>query len=212
MVVSSGSNRYFYRISSYTDANNITLNSNFALATGSYNVEIFRGWVDRWKDFGSDLSGSNADGYDQYIPCEVYEDTVLFGRKNNITSLSTVTDTVTTDASPAFTMPTGFDCLAIHRGSNGILMGFNFQGKGYLVLWDNYSDRAIAPWIPLNDRLISLCKITEIGLRLLLENSLRQMATRSHRLPTKFLTWILTHLHHKTFHRLHTLLKRNCTS
>ena len=158
MVVSSGSNRYFYRISSYTDANNITLNSNFALATGSYNVEIFRGWVDRWKDFGSDLSGSNADGYDQYIPCEVYEDTVLFGRKNNITSLSTVTDTVTTDASPAFTMPTGFDCLAIHRGSNGILMGFNFQGKGYLVLWDNYSDRAIAPWIPLNDRLISLCK------------------------------------------------------
>ena len=55
-------------------------------------------------------------------------------------------------------MPTGFDCLAIHRGSNGILMGFNFQGKGYLVLWDNYSDRAIAPWIPLNDRLISSVK------------------------------------------------------
>lgn len=158
LVIQSGANVYFFRIGSYTDANNITLTPNFTLASGSYTAQVFTEWVDRWKDFGSSIGNSTVEGFDRYIPTEVYEDTVLFGRKNNITTLNTVTDTVSTDASPAFNMPTGFECLAIHQGSNGILMGFNFQGKGYLVLWDNYSDRSIAPWIALNDRLISLCK------------------------------------------------------
>ena len=158
IVLQSGGNYYFYRISSYTDANNVTLNSNFALTTGSYNITIYTGWVDRFKDFGTDLSNSTEDGYDRYIACETYEDTVLFGRKNNICTLNTLTDTITTDASPAFNLPDGFEILSIHKGANGILIGCNFQGKGVLVLWDNYSDRAIAPWIPLNDRLISLCK------------------------------------------------------
>lgn len=158
LIVTSGNNKYFYRIGTFTDANNLQLTPNFDLTTGNYSCEIGIGWTDRWKDFGALLSGDTPDGDLQYIPTEVYEDTVLFGRKNNITSLNTTTDTITTDASPAFDMPTGYEVLSIHRGDNGILMGFNFQGKGVLVLWDNYSDRSIAPWIPLNDRLISLAK------------------------------------------------------
>lgn len=158
LVVTSGSNIYHYRILTYTDANNIVLDTTVGLANGNYSAQVKRGWTDQWKDFGSNLTGLTTDGYLQYIPMETYEDTVLIGRKNNICTLNTLTDTVTTDALPAFNMPTGFDILAIHRGSNGILMGFNFQGKGYLVLWDNYSDRSIAPWIVLPDRLVSLCK------------------------------------------------------
>ena len=158
LVILSGGNAYFYRIGVYTSTTVVELTPNFDLATGSYTGFIGVAWTDRWKDFGSEIGTNTSDGYDRSIPCEVYEDTVLFGRGNNITTLNTVTDTVSTDASPAFNMPTGYDCLAIHQGSNGILMGFNFQGKGVLVLWDNYSDRSIAPWITLNDRLISVCK------------------------------------------------------
>jgi hypothetical protein len=159
LIITTGGDTYFYRISNYTDANNIVLFPDVDnIPSGNYSATIGKAWVDRWKDFGSDMDGNTAEGYDTYIPTETYEDTVLFGRGNVITSLNTVTDTVTTDSVPAFDMPTGFDCLSIHRGANGILLGFNFQGKGYLVLWDNYSDRSIAPWIPLPDRLISLCK------------------------------------------------------
>lgn len=158
LVVTSGSNIYHYRILTYTDANNIVLDTSVTLASGNYTAQIKRGWTDRWQDFGADLTGLTTDGYLQYIPMETYEDTVLIGRKNNICTLNTLTDTITTDALPAFNMPAGFDVLAIHKGSNGVLFGFNFQGKGYLVLWDNYSDRSIAPWIELPDRLISLCK------------------------------------------------------
>lgn len=152
---------YHYRIKTYTDATHIVLFADVDdLPSGSYTAFIGQGWIDQWKDFGSSptLNSRTSDGYDLYIPTETYEDTVLFARNNNLTSLNTLTDSITTDASPAFTMPTGFDPIAIHRGSNGILIGYNFQGKGYLVLWDNYSDRSIAPWIPLPDRLISLCK------------------------------------------------------
>ena len=132
----------FYRISSYTDANNITLNSNFALATG----------VTTWKSSEVGLTGGKTSA----LTCQVQMQTdmtsiflakcmkTLFLAVKQHRFIEHVTDTVTTDASPAFTMPTGFDCLAIHRGSNGILMG-QFSRKGYLVLWDNYSDRAIAP-------------------------------------------------------------------
>lgn len=158
LMVFSGSEIYQYRIEAYTDATHITLFPNVTLPTGSYSAYVCVQTIDRWKDFGTEISANTSDGYDRTIPTENYEDTVLFGRANNITTLNILTDTVTTDASPAFNMPEGFDCLSIHQGANGILMGFNFNGKGFLVLWDNYSDRAIAPWIPLNDRLISMCK------------------------------------------------------
>lgn len=158
LLILSGGNAYFHRIQTYTSTTQVSTFSNITLPTGSYAAYVMVAWTDQWKNFGSLVASNTNDGYDRSIPCEVYEDTVLFGRANNITTLNTLTDTITTDASPAFTMPSGYDCLAIHQGTNGILMGFNFQGKGVLVLWDNYSDRAIAPWITLPDRLISLCK------------------------------------------------------
>jgi hypothetical protein len=157
--VSYDSKQYYFRINSRISATEVDLyGSGWTFPTGSYSAVVMLSWDDNWKDFGSDYNDSTQDGYDAYIATETYEDTVLFGRNNNITTLNTLTDTVTTDASPAFNLPSGYDITHIHKGANGILIGANFQGKGVLVLWDNYSDRSIAPWIELPDRLISMCK------------------------------------------------------
>ena len=146
----------FYRISAYVDATHVTLASNYVGTTGgSKTYTIYRGWDDTWKDWGSSIV-TMGDGSTFLQPSERYEDTVLFGRRNNIVTLNTLTDTITTDSSPAFSMPSGYDNKAIVANTNGILMGFTFEGKGVLVLWDNYSDRSIAPWIPLDDDLLGI--------------------------------------------------------
>lgn len=150
MRIVSGSTYYYHRINTYSSATNINLHSLITLPTGSYTAYVLSSWDDRWKDFGSSVTGN--------VPCETYEDTVLFGRGNNITTLNITTDTITTDASPAFNLPSGFSIEHIHKGSNGILIGCNFQTKGVVMLWDNFSDRSIAPWIDLPDRLLSVSK------------------------------------------------------
>lgn len=139
----------FYRISAFTDATHVTLASAYTGTTGSgKSYVIYRAWSDTWKDFGSTITGDT--------PCEIYEDTVLFGRNNNITSLNVLTNTITTDAVPAFTTPSGFTSKSIVANTTGIILGWNFQGKGILMLWDNYSDRSIAPWIRLDDALLGV--------------------------------------------------------
>lgn len=157
-VIGENGTTDFYTISAFTDATHITLSGNYGGVTGSgKSYTIYRAWLDTWKDFGNSLSTMN-DGTSFISPTEVYEDTVLFGRKNNICTLNVTTDTITDDASPAFAMPAGYDNIAISANTNGILLGFNFQGKGTLVLWDNYSDRSIAPWIPLDDQLLAVVR------------------------------------------------------
>lgn len=148
--IANGSQYHYYRIQTYSSATNVNLYSIVTLPTGSYTAYVLSSWEDRWKDFGTSVTG--------VVPCETYEDTVLFGRANNITTLNITTDTITTDASPAFNLPSGFSIEHIHKGSNGILIGCNFQTKGVVMLWDNFSDRSIAPWIDLPDRLLSVSK------------------------------------------------------
>jgi hypothetical protein len=140
-----------YLISGYVSATQITLSRAYTGTTASSQAyKINRAWLDTWKDFGTSLSTMTN------TPIEVYEDTVLFGRMNNITSLNTLTDTITTDASPAFDMPSGYECFSIKANTSGILIAYNRLNRGTLVLWDNYSDRAIAPWINLPDRIIGM--------------------------------------------------------
>ena len=148
--IASGSIYHYYRIQTYSSTTNVNLYSVVTLPTGSYTAYVLSSWDDRWKDFGSSVTG--------VVPCETYEDTVLFGRGNNIVTLNTLTDTITTDASPAFSLPTGFSIEHIHKGSNGILIGCNFQTKGVVMLWDNFSDRSISQWIDLPDQLLSVAK------------------------------------------------------
>lgn len=150
MRIVSGSTYYYHRIATYSSATNVNLHSLITLPTGSYTAYVLSSWDDRWKDFGSSVTGN--------VPTETYEDTVLFGRGNNITTLNITTDTITTDASPAFNLPSGFSIEHIHKGTNGILIGCNFQSKGVVMLWDNFSDRSIAQWIDLPDKLLSVSK------------------------------------------------------
>lgn len=144
----------FYLITGFTDATHIAITTYTGTSGSGKSYFIYRGWTDQWKDFGTEISSVD-------IPIETYEDTVLFGRANNICSLNTLTDTITTDAAPAFNMPAGYTCVGISANTNGILMGFNFQGRGVLVLWDNYSDRSIAPWIRLDDRISQMTKTAD---------------------------------------------------
>ena len=158
MVLSYNTKWYLYRVDNVSSTTALTLYENVDVPSGSYSVRFMKAWKDQWKDFGTALTQTDSDGGRRFVACETYEDTVLFMRANYLTSLNTLTDSITTDASPAFTMPTGFDGVTLHRGTNGILLGYNFQRKGVLVLWDNYSDRSVAPWIDLPDRPISLSK------------------------------------------------------
>lgn len=105
-------------------------------------------WTDDWKDFGADISPAGA-----YRPMENYESTVLMGNGNKVASLDITTDTFNASA---FTLPDGFVVRAIKRGRNGVLLGVNFGNQGILILWDNYSDRSLAPWIWLNSTIQSI--------------------------------------------------------
>lgn len=156
-ATSGGGVWYYVRLNSFTSASQMSIYSSWSAPTGTYVGIILRNWTEQWKDFGASYS-MNSEGGNARIPVETYEDTVLFGRGNIITSLNTLTDSITTDAVPAFTLPTGYDVLHIHKGSNGVLIGANAQSKGVLILWDNFSDRSIAPWINLPDRLINVSK------------------------------------------------------
>lgn len=155
--IQNGTTFYYYRIKTRTMSNAVTIYGTVGMPSGTYSAVLCYSYTPTWKDFGTNKT-TNSEGNAMYYPTETYEDTVLIGRGSNIVSLNTLTDTITDDSTPAFTLPTGFDVLAIHKGLNGILIGSNFQRKGVLVLWDNFSDRSIAPWIDLPDRLISVCK------------------------------------------------------
>lgn len=151
-----GTNK-FYTISGYTSATQITLGSVY---TGSTNASasyiINTQWNDTWKDFGAVVTLPNNTV--PKCPMDIYEDTVIFGRGNVITTLNTVTDTITTDALPALNLPAGYSIDHIVSNSNGILIGGNVRSKGFVLLWDNLSDRAIVPWIWFDDSVLSVCK------------------------------------------------------
>ena len=146
----------FYLVATFTDTTHITINS-YTGTTGSGKSYIINTqWSDTWKDFGADVTLPN--GNSPSCPMDIYEDTVIFGRGNVITTLNVLTDTITTDALPALSLPAGYSVDHIVSNSNGILIGGNVRSKGFLLLWDNLSDRAIAPWIWFSDSVLSVCK------------------------------------------------------
>jgi hypothetical protein len=149
----------FYKVATVDSNTQITLTTAYSQTTASGKpYSINTAWNDTWKDFGADLGTKASRSGTVYIPTENYEDTVLIGRNNKIITLNTVTDTMTSDASPSFELPDGFDILSIMKGANGVLIVGEFNGKTNLVLWDNYSTRAIAPWIELDGYVSSTAK------------------------------------------------------
>ncbi len=101
-------------------------------------------YTDNWKDLGTAAT---------FRPMELYEDMVFMGNKNNVAALFTSDDSINASA---FSFATGFSVKCIKVGKSGILIGANFQNKGYLVLWDGNSIRSIAPWITLPTTISSI--------------------------------------------------------
>lgn len=141
----------FYTVATYTDATHITISGTYAGTTGSGKAYVvLTAWTETWKDFGADVNNQ--------VVMENYESTVLFGRDNKITTLDVNTDTITTDASPSFSMPSGYTIKKINVNKGGILMSFDAYDGSTLVLWDNQSTRSIAPWIKVKDQVLDVMK------------------------------------------------------
>lgn len=149
-------NYYYVRINNVSSTTSMSIYGSWPYATNASSFGyVLVSFNDYWKSWGTTIGFDPATGDYYNTPAETYEDTVMWGRQNVVATLNTVTDTINASA---FTLPTGFAITHIQNGANGVLIGGNFQGKGVLVLWDNYSDRSIAPWIRLNDSLISMTK------------------------------------------------------
>lgn len=147
----------FYTITGFTDATHITIGLYGGTGGSGKNYIIFSSWTEQWKDFGTAVI-STSTGTIIPMVMDNYESTVLFGRGNNITTLDTNTDTITTDASPSFSMPSGYLCKKISANKSGILMWFDSFDGSTLVLWDNQSVRSIAPWIKMKDQVLDIMK------------------------------------------------------
>lgn len=143
-------NGVWYTISAFTDATHITLSSNYAGSTASgLSYAIYVGWDDRFKDFGS----SSLAATDDFRDSDRYEDFVVITNGNKL-ALFNVTDN-SFNAS-AFTLPSGYKARCVKVGRTGILTGANVGNRSILFLWDAYSDRSIAPWIPINANVQSI--------------------------------------------------------
>jgi hypothetical protein len=147
---------FLANVSSFTDATHITVGDLFNGVTGSGKTyEIHTNWVDAWKDFGTSVEYDNVEVEKSQTPMECYESDVFIGRKNKVCVLHTSDDSLNGDSLPGFTMPTKFRNQFIKSNVSGVLLGFNNNNKGVLVLWDGLADRAIAPWIKLSEEIYS---------------------------------------------------------
>ncbi len=124
-------------------------------------------WNDSWKDLGWALTNT-ADPRG----ADVFEEWVFMGGESTVVGLNTLDDSIT---STAFTLPAGFKLRDLKCGSNGVLIGCNFSGKGVIILWDGLADRSTVPWIWLENEINSIAKadgiwIVSTGRKFLITN------------------------------------------
>lgn len=104
-------------------------------------------FTDNWKDFGAAYETTDL------RPMDIFEDWVVIGNVNNVALLN-VTDN--SFNAIALNLPSGYNVRCIRAGRAGILIGLNFNNRGAVLLWDAFSDRAIAPWIWYNANIKSI--------------------------------------------------------
>lgn len=140
----------FYEISTFNSTTEIVLDSNYSGSTDTgLSYIIYEAWTDENWDVGSNMTNT-------YIPSTFFESTALFLRDNKVISINVDTDSMNTSA---FTLPDNFEPVEIEANSEGILIAGNFENRGVLILWDNFSIRSIAPWIHTHDKIIAMGKI-----------------------------------------------------
>ena len=125
----------------YVSATSGTLDTTVDRSTASGLDYII--WVD-CDDQKWDL-GAN---YNYQKPSCLYEDWIVIGFKNKIALINSTDDSLNTSA---FDLPDAFEINGVSQGRNGVLIGATFNNRGVAILWDAFSDRAIAPWIWFNE-------------------------------------------------------------
>ncbi len=135
----------FYTVATFTDATHITLSTNYTGSTGSKNYTIYTAYTDKAWDLGSDSYFNK--------PMDTYEDWIFGLNGNKVFGINTTDDSLNT---AAFTMPSRFVGRDIRSGANGILMGFYFNGRSVLILWDGSSDRSSSKWKWLAGDILSI--------------------------------------------------------
>lgn len=142
----------WYTILSVTTSTSLTLTSNYAGATQSgLSYDIYVDWKDKFQDFGSALSSGQQ--YEWATPFN-YEGDLLIPRKNKLCRLNS-DGSFNDETHEAFNLPESPFIRCGAGGTNKILLGAEVfrSSRSYLILWDNFSDRSIAPWIPLKSRV-----------------------------------------------------------
>lgn len=148
-------NNVFYTILSYTSATSIILSTNYTGTTASgLTYNILNSVTEQWKDLGSSNDSFN------FRQPDVYEDWVVFPVYNGFAALNVTDDSL---ANPGITMPTGYTPSLVSSGRNGILLGVNFNNRGFVALWDAQSPRSIAPWIWFNSNVKCIIPVPTTG-------------------------------------------------
>lgn len=149
----------WYTVQTITDATHIVLSTNYAGATASgVAFEAFGTgtFIEKFKDFGAARELTDSPAYQWAQPFN-YEGDVLIPRKNDMCRLNN-DGSFNDPSNPAIDFDNSLMMVSAAGGVNGILMALNHKSgrNAYLVLWDNFSDRSIAPWIRLNDQILSV--------------------------------------------------------
>ena len=136
----------------YVSATSLTLNTTYAGTTASgLSYTLYSNFDDDFQDFGSNLSGGQA--YSWATPFN-FEGDLLIPRKNVLCRLN-ADGSFNDESDFAFELPEGMYIRCAAPGANKILLGAEIykSSRSYLVLWDNFSIRSIAPWIPLKSKV-----------------------------------------------------------
>lgn len=140
----------WYTVSNVASATSLTLTTNYTGATASGVAHrIFSKWTDAWNDCGSALTS-----YLNFQPFQ-FEGDILIPRQDDLCRFNRGDGSFNDDGDGIFDAPDGFYWRCGAPGPNGILFGLEpiHGNSSYLVLWDNFSDRAITSWIPLTSKV-----------------------------------------------------------
>src|ERR1051325_515767 len=183
----------WYTVSTITDATHIVLSTNYAGSTASglaFQAYKTADYAEKFQDFGATNELTDNPAFQWAQPFS-YEGDLLIPRKWQLCRYN-ADGSWNGTSNAAFTLPTSLNIISAARGSTGILIGANqLHGtKSYLVLWDNFSTRSTAPWIPLNDQILSV-KAYESGWIVVTEHRViytngYSMRTLSNAIDTRF--------------------------
>jgi hypothetical protein len=144
----------FHTIALFNSATDISVTPVPSSTATGLSYTIFTSVTDQWKDL------TTANNNSRLRQPDIYEDWVVFPVVDGFAALNVTDDSI---ANPGITMPTGFTPVLNRAGRNGILLGVNFNNRGFVALWDAQAPRSIAPWIWFNANVKAIVPVPTTG-------------------------------------------------